>query len=221
MKRVPATLDAVIFDFDGTLATLSIDFEKMRRVVMEHLSEYAIQTDNLENLYVLEMISAGRILVANHHPGKDSQYHQEAMNLIQEIEVNAAQEGHLIDGTKNMLAELRQMNIKSGVISRNCRPAIEQAFPDIYSAVDIVLTRDHISQVKPDPEHLRQALYLLQASPDKSAMVGDHPMDIKLGLDVGTMPIGVLTGHSDRSKLIAAGAELVLDKAADIIAMMH
>ena len=212
-----SSLRAVIFDFDGTLAALNIDFLHMRQVVMDHLDAYRVPTASLKDLYILEMIDEGQKIVGNRHPETGLRYLREAKQLIQEIEIKAAREGGLIEGTREMLHELRRRKIKAGVITRNCRAAIEQLFPDIKTAMDIVLTRDHITRVKPDPEHLRQALQWLQAQPEQAAMIGDHPMDVRLGLDVGAMAIGVLTGSSDRQKLEAAGAEMILSKAADIV----
>jgi len=219
MQNRTASLEAIVFDFDGTLVTLDIDFLRMRCAVLRHLSGYGIPVENLQNLYILEMIDAGRRLVTHHHPGDESRYVGEAMQLIQDIEVEAAAGGQLIEGTRNMLAELRKRRIKLGVVTRNCQAALERIFPDIYGLTDIVLTRNHINRVKPDPEHLRRALHHLCVHPGKAAMVGDHPMDIRLGLEVGTMAIGVLTGHSDRQKLLSSGAEMILDKAADMMAL--
>jgi phosphoglycolate phosphatase len=212
-----STLGAVIFDFDGTLATLNIDFFHMRHMVMDHLAAYHVPTSSLKDLYVLEMIAEGKRMIDSRHPEIGLRYLREAGQLVQEIEMKAAKEGALIEGTREMLHELRRRKIKAGVITRNCRAALEQLFPDIETAVDIVLTRDHIARVKPDPEHLLQALRSLQARPERAAMIGDHPMDVRLGLDVGAMAIGVLTGASDRQKLEAAGAEMILPKAADIV----
>jgi phosphoglycolate phosphatase len=51
-------------------------------------------------------------------------------------------------------------------------------------------------------------------------MVGDHPMDIQTGKDAGAFTIGVLTGYSGREALEQAGADMVLDTATDILAIL-
>jgi phosphoglycolate phosphatase len=48
-------------------------------------------------------------------------------------------------------------------------------------------------------------------------MVGDHPLDIQLGREVGTYTIGVLTGHTRAEALFASGADLVLNRAVEIL----
>jgi phosphoglycolate phosphatase len=51
-------------------------------------------------------------------------------------------------------------------------------------------------------------------------MVGDHPMDIRIGKDAGTLTVGVLTGYSTSEALTKAGADFILSKAADIIRLL-
>ncbi|MBW2599663.1 MAG: HAD hydrolase-like protein [Deltaproteobacteria bacterium] len=41
-------------------------------------------------------------------------------------------------------------------------------------------------------------------------------MDIAAGKDVGVYTIGVLTGHSEAAALREVGADLIIEKAADI-----
>jgi phosphoglycolate phosphatase len=48
-------------------------------------------------------------------------------------------------------------------------------------------------------------------------MVGDHPMDIRIGRDVGAYTIGVLTGYSKADPLLEAGADLIIERASAII----
>jgi len=209
--------DAVVFDFDGTLATLNIDFFLMRKSVMELIENYGVSSNHLGHLYVLEMIEAGRSLILNNFPSRASDYIYQANAVIEHIEVEAAKSGHLIDGTKEMLTELKERKIKTGVVTRNCRTAINQVFPDIISYFDSIITREQTPHVKPHPEHLRLTLKRMRVKPESAVMVGDHPMDIKIGQDVGLFTIGVLTGSSSERDLVLAKADVILQKAAHVV----
>ena len=59
-------------------------------------------------------------------------------------------------------------------------------------------------------------LAALNAEPESSAMVGDHPMDIFVGKDMGTYTIGVLTGYAQEDMLRDAGADIILETATNI-----
>jgi phosphoglycolate phosphatase-like HAD superfamily hydrolase len=74
-----------------------------------------------------------------------------------------------------------------------------------------------LAELNIDFSAMRTALRILKASPDKAAMVGDHPIDIHLGRDAGAFTIGVLTGHSGREDFLAARADLILAKAPQIL----
>ena len=212
-----ADLKAFVFDFDGTIASLTIDFPEMRKAVLAHLKSFGISCEGLRDLYVLEMISAGKQLITDRFPGQENTYYQQAIALVKDIEINAARRGSLIDGTREMLIHLRAQSLKTGIVTRNCRDAVNIVFPDILSFVDIVLTRDETPLVKPDPDHLIKVLEALALPAAKVAMVGDHGMDMKLAKDVGAYAIGVLTGHASTVALSGAGADIIINKASDII----
>lgn len=210
-------LKAFVFDFDGTIASLTIDFPEMRKAVLAQLNSLGISCDGLRDLYVLEIISAGKQLIAGRFPGQEHTYFQQADALVKDIEINAARRGSLLDGAREMLIQLRARGLKTGIVTRNCRDAVNIVFPDILSFVDIVLTRDETPLVKPDPDHLIKVLEAFALPAAKVAMVGDHGMDMKLAKDVGAYAIGVLTGHASAAELSGAGADMVINKASDIV----
>jgi phosphoglycolate phosphatase len=218
--KATSPIHAVIFDFDGTLAKLNIDFPLMRQAVLDLIGDYAVPMNGLSNLYVLEMIKAAQILISEIHPSKEESFVKQAIALITKIEIEAAKKGDLISGTRDMLAELKKRKIKVGVVTRNCQAAVRTVFPDIFNYCNTIITREMTCNVKPHPEHLLVALQSLGVAPESSSMVGDHPMDIRIGKHAGTLTIGVLTGYSTSDELIKAGADIIIDKAADIIGLL-
>lgn len=212
-------LKAFVFDFDGTIASLTIDFPEMRKAVLAQLKCFGISCEGLSDLYILEMISAGKQLIADRFPGQENTYYQQAVALVKDIEINAARRGSLLPGTRGMLIHLRARSIKTGIVTRNCRDAVNIVFPDVLSFVDIVLTRDETPLVKPDPDHLIKVLEAFALPAAKIAMVGDHEMDMKLAKDVGAYAIGVLTGHAGAAELSGAGADTIINKASELISL--
>jgi len=206
----------IVFDFDGTLAQLNIDFSNMHRCVIDLIAGFDVNPGGLENLFVLEMIEAGRKLIALSHPGQETVFLKNAYELIRNIEIEGAKRGKLFDGTEEMMNELKTHNIKIGVVTRNCIDAVKILCPRIEDFCGAVITREATRKVKPNPEQLKIALKELDADPAHTAMVGDHPMDISTGKDVGTYTIGVLTGYADENLLRKAGADIILDNATKV-----
>lgn len=215
-------LRGIVFDFDGTLAKLNLDFSRMRQEVLELVSGYRVPLppNGWRDLFVLEMITAGAGLVAQSQPGKETEFIKRAHALIAAIEVKAAQTGSLFEGTRDLLQALQHKAIKTGVITRNCLSAVQTLFPDIHRYTHAVITREQASHVKPHPGHLLMMLEKLDVAAGQAAMVGDHPMDIKAGKDAGVCTIGVLTGSSRGKDMEQAGADIILDAATDILAIL-
>ena len=211
------SLRAVVFDFDGTLAKLNIDFPRMRKSVIDLIESYGISPHGFRDFFVLEMIDAAKQLISHKQPGREIYFSEQACSLITNIEIEAAMQGELFHDTKDMLCILKDRKIMTGIITRNCRTAVTIVFPDVFEYFNSVITRDMSPNVKPHPEHLMTVLKEIEVSPQFASIIGDHPMDIKIGKDVGVLTIGVLSGYSKSADLINAGADIVLEKAADIL----
>lgn len=216
MRHHTLSLTAIIFDFDGTLAELNIDFPLMRKRIRNLIAGYDIPTDNIEDLFALEMIDAGKALIERAYPGEGYRFVDRAYDLIRHIEIEGARNGVLFNGIEELLRDLRTRKIKTGIVTRNCIEAVKGLFPNIDRYCDIVITRESTTKVKPHPEQLLIALRALATDAASAAMVGDHPMDISVGKDVGTYTIGVLSGYAHEEMLRDAGADIILDHAAQI-----
>jgi phosphoglycolate phosphatase len=209
----------IVFDFDGTLAKLNIDFAAMRREVLALAADYGIAAVELEGLYVLEAIEAAKVILARKGNRFQDRFHDEACALISGIELRAAAEGSLLAGTREMMADLRIRGVKSGIITRNCRQAVTVIFPDIADRCDAFIPRGQTRHVKPHPEHLHAILRLMDVPSELAVMVGDHPLDIKAGKNAGVRTAGVLTGSSSRQALVEAGADYILSSAPQVLSI--
>ena len=211
---------AVVFDFDGTLAKLNIDFTAMRSDVLELISCHRIPVERIGKFHILEMIDAAGALLAAERPEEAIPFRHAAHALITAREMKAADEGALFDTTRRLLLELKRRGIRTGIVTRNCRAALLRLFPGIDHYCQTVLTREDPFRVKPHPDHLKAALNALDAAPADAAMVGDHPLDMQLGRETGAAAIGVLTGHSTQEELQRAGADLIIPNAVSLLEIL-
>lgn len=217
MKSKSRFWKALVFDFDGTLAELNIDFSTMRTALLNLMAENKLPRRNMSTLPILELIEAAGVLIAQRNPRSKIPFLDAARQIVTEMEMEAAKRSKLHSGVRNLLTELRNRSIQIGVVTRNCRSAVYTVFPDIDRYCQAVLTREASPRVKPHPDHLQATLKVLGVSPSDAVMIGDHPMDIQLGRETGTDTIGVLTGSAGREALLQAGADLVIDHISDIM----
>jgi phosphoglycolate phosphatase len=216
-KLDPSLIKAIVFDFDGTLARLNINFPVMRSAIRGLMADFQIPEEVAVDLHILEMIDAGGEYLKEFRKADAGIFLFRAHELVRGMEIEAAGQGALFDGTRRLLAELAERSIRTGVVTRNCRVAVLRVFPDIAVYCKAFLSRDDTVRVKPHPDHLRSALRTLGVVPAAAVMVGDHPLDILLGRETGTYTVGVLTGHSGEEDLRSVHADLIIDKANDII----
>jgi len=207
-------LEAVIFDYDGTLVHLNIDFSVMRQGVEKFLADYGIEPTALKELYILEMIDEAARLISEGNPSEGPCFYHKAHELVTEHEVRAAEKGKILPGVINMLRLLEKQGVKIGIITRNCNKAVKIVFPNIEDFCDVFIPRDYVTRVKPHPDHLAVTMKKMAVNnPACCLTVGDHVLDIEVGKYMGMKTAGVLTGKATRRDFVEAGADFIFDDA--------
>ncbi|MFC6767744.1 HAD family hydrolase [Natrinema soli] len=154
--------DAVVYDLDGTLVDLDVDWN-------------AVAVD------VREVYDS-----ANVEPPSDGLWDmlEAAGDSGLGTEVESAIAAHEHDGarTSNRLAhadELLERSLPSGVCSLNCEQACRIALDEhaLDDAVDAVVGRDTVGTWKPDPEPLLATVRALDAKPARTLFIGDSARD--------------------------------------------
>jgi phosphoglycolate phosphatase len=205
-----------VFDFDGTLAVLNIDFSEMREQVFELMRKYGVNEEKIEERYLLEIIDEVVQILSQKNTSTAETFYQEAHQILHEVELRAAEEGKLLPGVKAALKSLRDKGLKVGIVTRNCEEAVRKVVPDIEAFCDVFVPRDLIKRVKPHPEQLTSVLKALHVTGGETVMVGDHTIDIQAGKRVGMRTIGVLTGRVKKEEFEKAGADYVLKDASEV-----
>lgn len=211
---------AVLFDFDGTLAQLTIDFAEMRSLALNELAHILDCTPEKVTRPMPVMENIELLCAENPHLAETIRGRTE--KVISDFEVEAAANCTLFPFTLPLLEKLCAAGIKTGIVTRNCRAAIEKVFPDYHNYCGALVDRGGVAPhfLKPHPEHLLTALRLIECEPQDSLMVGDHPMDINSGKAAGCATGAVLTGHADRAKLEAAKPDYLTENTFELFKLI-
>lgn len=220
-KNAFGMIKAIIFDFDGTLAVLNIDFSLMRERIFDLMRGYGIQDETIQEKYLLEITDEAYQLLWEKDPTGAEAFYQESHHILHEVEMKAAEEGRLIPGTEATLERLRKRGIKIGIITRNCEDAVRKVFPGIDDFCDVFVSRNSVKKVKPHPDHLTYVMRRLKISGEEAVMVGDHMIDVQAGRNVGMKTIGVLTGRTKKEEFEKAGADYVLRDASEVYQLLE
>jgi phosphoglycolate phosphatase len=214
-------IKAVIFDFDGTLAVLNIDFGAMREQVFDLMRHYGVGEELIEERYLLEIIDEVYQIIWGKNPSGAEEFYQEAHRILHGVEMRAAEEGRLIPGAGKTLENLKKKGIKVGIVTRNCEDAVRKVFPNIDEFCDVFISRNSVKKVKPHPDHLSSTIKALGVSGEEAVMIGDHPTDIQAGKRVGMKTIGVLTGRTKGEDFKKSGADGILENAKEIFRLLE
>jgi phosphoglycolate phosphatase len=223
VESMPALhpIKAIIFDFDGTLAVLNIDFSSMKKRLFDLVRRNGIKEEAIQERYLLEIIDEVYQILCEKNPSGAETFYRESHLILHQVEMKAAEEGRLIPGTEGMLESLKEKGIKVGIITRNCEDAVRKVFPDIDDFCDVFVSRNSVKKVKPHPDHLTHVMKSLKISGEEGVMVGDHIIDIQAGKRVGMATIGVLTGRTKKEEFEKAGAGYVLRDASEVFELLR
>jgi phosphoglycolate phosphatase len=200
---------ALLFDFDGTLSRLTIDFTRLRRKITALAEPFLGEEPEPSALPVLEWLDELAAEIREFDEDLSREFHTRGRLVIQATELDAARDAELFSFTRPMLAGLRQAGIKTGILTRNSTAAVKAVFPDVTACCDAFMAREDATRVKPHPDHALALLYRLDMAPNAALLVGDHPLDIETARRAGLFAAAVVSGHASREALAAASPDFL------------
>lgn len=217
-KDSMAKLDTVIFDFDGTLADVPLDFDLMKTKIAALGEVFLGQRPTPNAKPALEWLEelVQQALAIDEAEGKE--FRTRGQLVITAMELDAARDGCLFDFTRPALENLRDRGVTTGVITRNISAAVRTVFPDIDCLTGAFIPRETARALKPDPDHLFQALDKIGARPETTLMVGDHPMDVQTAKAAGALAAAVTSGTSTAEAFAPYDPDFI---AADVAALIR
>ena len=212
-------IEAVVFDFDGTLVHTDIDFAAMRQGIVQHLRQWGLGEPGVEeSRYVLELIAWGEEQLQD-DPSRQ-QYREEARTILHEVELPHCQRAEPFPGVPEALQRLRAAGRKIGIITRNSHEGVGAVLSRHPLPYEVLITRDDLSNVKPHQEHLKQALTALGVAASRALMVGDHATDIQCGRAAGVRTCGVLTARTTLEQFHELGADFAFRDVPALVAAL-
>ncbi|MFC7202096.1 HAD family hydrolase [Haloferax namakaokahaiae] len=157
-----ADFEAIVYDLDGTLVDLRVDWNETANDAVAVLRDHGIDARSMDLWRMLD--------VADEEGLRD-----EIETVLARHERSGARESDRLP-----LADfLPDDDVPSGVCSLNCEASCLVAL-DVHGLddhVDAVVGRDTVATRKPDPEPLLATLTRMDVSPESAVFVGDSHRD--------------------------------------------
>lgn len=175
---VPADVDAVVYDLDGTLLRLPVDWSAVAETLRSRFADAGVDADGW-SVWDAYANAAEHGLEAT------------VEAVIAEHELAGAEDADRLPAADDLVG----LDVPVGVCSLNaeaaCRRALERH--GLTSHVDAVVGRDTVGPVKPDPAPLLAAVEALGVSPADAIFIGNGERDAETARRAG-VPFAYVSG---------------------------
>lgn len=212
---LPAPVEAVLFDLDGTLVDTAPDF---KNVLLQMSREANIPAPADEAIHHTVSNGARALVRLAFAINDDHPAFQERLSTL--LTLYSARIGQtqscLYPGMNTLLCNLEAAGIPWGVVTNKpslySRPLL--AALSLQERCSVLICPDDVTRTKPDPEPLLLACSRLGVQAGRTLYVGDHPRDIEAGRAAGMFTIAVRYGYIPTAPAIHEwGADLIVDQA--------
>jgi HAD superfamily hydrolase (TIGR01509 family) len=203
--------EAVIFDWDGTLAdTRRIVVASFQKVLSE--VHCTIGDEFIERRIGIGAEETFREILRASGIRFDEALITSLVGKKIQAEIDLSSKVKLFKGAVELLASLRG-KVKLALASMNNRDVIDHMLNAMNARrfFDVVLTVDEVCNSKPDPEIFLKSALKLESRPEKCVAVEDSIFGVKAAKAAKMGCIAVLTGVYSREELKKANPDLIVN----------
>lgn len=201
---------AVVFDFDYTLADSSAGILKCIQHALDQMGLPPVPENRMLESIGLSLPKTLTFLTGH----EDAEAGAEFTRLfVAHADLVMADHTVLYDTAPQVIAALRDADIPLGIVSTKYRYRIEGILKReaLLQHFEIIVGGEDVSDHKPHPISLQQALRHLDCPPDQAIYIGDHAVDAEAAERAGVPFVAVLTGTSGRHHFETAQCLGILD----------
>ncbi len=207
---------------DGTITKLTLPLEAMRQDTKDYYVERGFPSELLEPA---DGISSSTAKAKEYFLSNGLQLSEwekmeaEVDQILSQHEGFAAANAVLIEGTLDIIGEIRHSGIFTAILTNNGRLAVNKIMEQLplVDYFDIIQTRHESPQPKPYPDGLLKLAVELGITPNEMVYVGDALIDATAARRAGIEFWGVATGETPADVLRDAGASIVFRSLAGVL----
>ena len=175
----------IIFDLDGTLIKSNIDYEGIR-IELREVLESIVSTEEFEYISssyrsILELIA---FIEKNDERGNIL---QNSWEFIEDQELKGYENALIEDDVFPTLDKLKELNHIITILTNNSRKLTDFGLEKygLRKYFEYVLTRDEVSNPKPDPEGLLKTIKYFNKNKEETIFIGDSWLDAETAINAG------------------------------------
>tara|TARA_B100000700_G_C14922709_1_gene797829 strand:- start:532 stop:1191 length:660 start_codon:yes stop_codon:yes gene_type:complete len=209
-------IEAMLFDFDGTLADTSEDMVNCLNILLKNHGKKDVRLSEAKNFISK---GAGGLIDFSCPKLSKSERKTYIKEYLEIYKNNLFIRTHLFDGIKDIIENLTLKNIKWGIVTNKpsylVNPIVEML--NFYHKPSCIVAGDTLSVKKPNPEPLIYAAKLIKCEPIFCAYVGDDIRDITAANKAGMLSVAAMYGFiKDPNEVIEWGCDYTINTPSDL-----
>ena len=207
---------AVLFDLDGTLTDTLADLTKAMNAGLRELGKPLRTAEECRRMIGYGVREFARRALPPEDEGLTDML---KTFMVRYYDEHCLEDTRPYPGIPEVLQELRQKEIPTGVISNKNHPQTVKIVRHFFGEDTFQVVCGMMDSIppKPHPGLLLRALETLSAEPARALYVGDSDIDILTARAAGTEVLGVTWGYRSEEVLRKAGADKVISHPAQIM----
>lgn len=205
-----------IFDFDGTLGDSR---GLIVRTMMDTFDFMGLHRPPIESCISVIGLPLADCFVESANISKEES--EKCADVYRKIFKRNNVKGAVrpFEGVIPTLKALHRQGSTLAVASSRGHESLDDLLSDfgITDLFSLVVGADDVAKAKPDPEPVERIMAELGFSPRETMVIGDAPYDIMMGRNAGAKTCGVTYGNGAREELAQAGADVLIDRFADLL----
>ncbi len=196
-----------LFDFDGVLMDTESQYSRF-------WDETGRKFVNIEGFGSIIKGQTLKQIFAKHFDGHSEEELRAIKDAINDFEKKMTYE--FIPGAREFLLELKKAGVPTAIVtsSNNIKMSqVYKAHPQLHTMVDAILTSEHFTRSKPDPECFLKGMEVLDGTPETTVVFEDSIHGLTAARAAGAYVVGLATTNSRET--IEPLCDLVLDDFTD------
>ncbi len=188
--------EAYLFDFEGTLVTFEWDLTKGISAILNEIELIGYSMNLFEGSP--SYVDIHRVASVISEQDNESTIMNVIAEVFDQFDADALSRWKLYKDAKQTLNKLKNNGKLLGLVSNVGSKAINSAINklELDDIFEIVITRNHVSRLKPNPEGLLMAANSLKIDPDSILFTGDSYDDLGAA-EAANMKSCYLSGGQD------------------------
>lgn len=216
MRQLKPPVQAIIFDFDYTLADSSEGIIECINFALDRLGLPLAADDEIRKTIGLSLPDALVMLVGKEYVEHTDEFTRLFVERADEVMTDMTE---LFDIVPETVAALRKLSIRLGIVTLKYRYRIESVLrrEQLTDAFEVIIGFEDVSEQKPNPTGLIAAMERLNCVRQNCFYVGDSLTDAKTAQQANIDFIAVLSGVTPRAAFEAYDVYAVLKDVSELL----